>query len=314
MKHFTLYERHYHRLVEGFENFLITRGYARSSCYNLPRHVAEFLHFLESRQVYALAQVEAPELEAFLDYLQNRHHQRLGGPLSAAYLNKYIQALVRFGEYVQHHQGLSLSVPLKAFKKTETPKIILSPQEVEALYQACTPDPLGQRDRAMLALYYGCGLRREEGERLNLADFQPERGLLYIRAGKTGQDRFVPLTSRVSQDLTHYRDRGRPCFTYQTQSEAFLIRPPGRRVSGQALSLRLKHLVLRSGIGKEISLHSLRHAIATHLWQAGMPLEQVARFLGHRSLESTQIYTHIEPGCGSENDGKTLNHKADEQP
>ncbi|NJO01353.1 MAG: tyrosine-type recombinase/integrase [Bacteroidia bacterium] len=69
---------------------------------------------------------------------------------------------------------------------------------------------------------------------------------------------------------------------------------PWQAHPGQGLVWRLKKLLLRAGIGKDIGLHSLRHSIATHLWQAGMPLSQVGRFLGHRSLESTQIYTHLQ--------------------
>lgn len=293
MKHLLITNHHYQSLLEGYQRYLYTRGYARSTCYNLPHHVREFLHFLENKGIPALAQVETTDLEAFLAYLENRHHTRLGGALSAGHLNKYLQALKRFAAYLDEVEGLLLRLPVLAYKQSRVPKLLLTQAEVEALYAACSRDALGQRDRAMLSLYYGCGLRREEGERLNLADFQAERNLLYVKAGKTGRDRYVPLTERVKADLLHYRERGRAFLIRSGEPKAFLIRSPGQRIQGASLNLRLKRLVLKSGIGKDIGLHSLRHSIATHLWQAGMSLEQVGQFLGHTSLESTQIYTHL---------------------
>lgn len=294
MKHLTLYNPHYQSLLTGFVDYLKTRGYSRSTCQNLPAHIREFLHYLESHQIQALGEVQNPDIETFIAYLQDRRGIRQGGALSAAYLNKYIQALKNFGSYLQEVHQISLSFSMQHFKQSPyAPTDILSPAEITALYAACGLDALGQRDRAMLSLYYGCGLRREEGQRLNLSDFQPERKLLYIRPGKNARDRYIPLTSQISQDLQNYCQQGRKYLLTRDHSEALLVCPPGRRVSGQSLNLRLKKLLLKASIGKDLGLHSLRHSIASHLWQAGMSLPQVARFLGHQSLESTQIYTRI---------------------
>ncbi len=295
MKHFTLYHQHYQSLHTGFIDYLQTRGYSKSSCTNLPNHIKEFLHYLESQQIYALGEIDHSHSQAFIGSLQARPGWHQGGRLSPAYLNKYIQACKRFGAYLQEVHQINVSFPLKSFKIQYTPKEILSIEEVNALYAACGLNGLGQRDRAMLSLYYGCGLRREEGQRLDLSDFLPERKLLYIRPGKTGLDRYVPLTGQICGDLQNYCQQGREYLQSRDQTEALLVGSPGRRIGSQSLGLRLKKLLIKSGIGKDIGLHSLRHSIATHLWQAGMPLSQVARFLGHQSLESTQIYTRVDP-------------------
>ena len=294
MKHLTLYHHHYQSLHTGFVDYLQTRGYSKSTCQNLPNHIKEFLHYLECQEIYALGEIDHHQIQSFVDYLQNRQSIRQGGSLSSASLNKYIQACKRFGAYLQEVHQLSVSFPLRRFKINYIPKEILSLEEISALYAACGLNGIGQRDRAMLSLYYGCGLRREEGERLNLEDFQAERKLLYIRPSKNGRDRYVPLTDQICQDLQNYCHYGRKYLQSRDQSQALLVCSPGRRISSQSLSLRLKKLLVKSGIAKDIGLHNLRHSIATHLWQAGMNLSQVARFLGHQSLESTQIYTRID--------------------
>lgn len=296
MKHLFLSNHHYQKLLEGFANFLAARGYSRSTCHNLPRHVREFLCYLEKQGRASLSQVGRAETQGFLQALQARPHYREGGNLSAAYLNKYLQALKRFAEYCQQMHQLPLSVSFPAFKQKPGPKTVLSPEEIQALYASCGRDALGLRDRAMLSLYYGCGLRRKEGEGLDLEDVQLEQNRIYVKAGKNGQGRWVPLLGRVKQDLAQYREQGRPRLQSYQESQAFLLRCPGQRVGSQSLALRLKQLLLKSQVGQDAGLHSLRHSIATHLWEAGMPLVQVSRFLGHRSLESTQIYTHLRHG------------------
>ena len=295
MKHLIVQNPYFQSLLEGFRSFLETRGYAQSTCYNLPHQINEFLYFLEKRQIQALSLVGTADLKSFLEHLQNRNNDRMGGRLSPAYLNKYLQALKGFSRYLESFHQIQLSLPFQAFEQQEKALTVLSQAEVEALYQACGRDALGQRDRAMLTIYYGCGLRRSEGEKLQIEDIQLPRDRLYVRPSKNGKDRFVPLSTHIKEDLSQYIEKGRLRLMKRTQHKAFFLSYAGRSLTGQSLNLRLKRLLLLSGIAKDIGLHSLRHAIATHLWQAGMPLKQVAQFLGHQSLDSTQIYTHINP-------------------
>lgn len=100
------------------------------------------------------------------------------------------------------------------------------------------------------------------------------------------------MNEKISKDLQDYATYSRSLFTKE-HSTAFLLNTKGRPLTNSLLSKRLKHLLHQAAITKTICLHSLRHSIATHLLKQGMPLEQISKFLGHTSLDSTQIYTRI---------------------
>jgi integrase/recombinase XerD len=157
-------------------------------------------------------------------------------------------------------------------------------------------ETMQKRDRAMLAVFYGCGLRRNEGYHLDTGDIQFHSSLLHVRKGKGYRERFVPVTKQGIKYLEQYLYDARPYFVTGKQ-DALFVTYSGRRLGGQALLVRLKLLIALSGNLelqlKDVHLHTLRHSIATHLLQNGMTLERIKDFLGHTSLESTQIYTHF---------------------
>ena len=186
--------------------------------------------------------------------------------------------------------------------KEHTEKNILTTAEVQLLYDATFTHQeynavaYGQRDRAMIALYYGCGLRRNEGVQLNINDIDLTRRLVFIRKGKNNKQRYVPIASKHVEDIGDYIKEGREWILEQStnpdkQEAAFLLSRYGRRF-GQPES-RLQFLLKAAGLPTGITLHGLRHSIATHLLQSGMNIEDISKFLGHGSLASTQIYTHI---------------------
>ena len=176
--------------------------------------------------------------------------------------------------------------------KTRNIKTIFTRSEIKALYNACEGDVLGIRDRAMLAVYYGCGLRRNEGVNLDTGDILPGKNLLFVRKGKNYKERYVPITEAVKEDILNYLDYARPMFLNKPANALFL-NAAGERITASMLAERLQKLKGKAGIDKVAGLHTLRHSIATHLLQSGMKLAQIKRFLGHSSLESTQIYTHL---------------------
>ena len=161
------------------------------------------------------------------------------------------------------------------------------------MYAATDAEPLGLRDRAMLMLYYGCGLRRSEGSGLNIADIHLGERVVHVRKSKTGRARYVPLSIGATETLIEWLNEGRRAFEPKPHEKAFFLNVHGGRITGQALAIRLKLLAEKAEITKAVTLHGLRHAIATHLLEAGMSVAYISHFLGHKSLESTQIYTHI---------------------
>jgi integrase/recombinase XerD len=141
-------------------------------------------------------------------------------------------------------------------------------------------------------LFYSCGLRRSEAEALNLRDIHFKSCLLYVREGKGAKRRSVPLTKKVSDDLLYFFSIERK--DIKTDTQAFIVNRLGRRMSGSGYNIIFKELLAKSKISDlkpETSLHHLRHSIATHLLESGLSIEYVRDFLGHRHLESTQVYT-----------------------
>ena len=192
------------------------------------------------------------------------------------------------------------------FKATTAPVLgLLTPQEIKQLYAATDESPFGIRDRAMLSVYYGCGLRKTEGVELDLSDVLSERQILYIRKTKNSYERYVPITTTCLKHIEQYIYNSRPLFLADQSplstgravggeaETALFISERGTRISKQIFYLRLKVLCKTAGTDKEIGVHNLWHSIATHLMQQGMELENIGLFLGHRCLDRTQLYTHL---------------------
>ena len=178
---------------------------------------------------------------------------------------------------------------------------VLTTTEVSALFEAATiygaHEHTRLRDRAILVLLYSCGLRRNEASKLDLKDVFYGKELIHVRAAKNRKERLVPINGYNLELLEEYIYDGRPLFKNADKTEALLIGQTGDRLLGGGLNYRIK-LIQKAVTDlnlqeKKVTAHLLRHSIATHLLAQGMKIEDIQTFLGHSSLESTQIYTHI---------------------
>jgi len=293
MKNLILHKKEHQRLITAFESWLSLQGYAHQTVYKLPIYTKEFLHYLENENI-DLSALTADMIRVYFFHLKQRKKQRANGVLSLNSLMNHRRGLLQFSKYLKQTDQYYFQVDVPLEKIERKIKTILTTTEMRSLYQICEHSPLGLRDRAMLSIYYGLGLRRTEGVSLDVSDYMPEKNMLYVRKGKNYKERYVPLTQEVKEDLEGYLYYGRPLQLKHNTETAFFLSERGNRIAGQSMNLRLKTLLDKCNLTKEnIGLHSLRHSIATHLLQNGMPLKQIALFLGHESLESTQIYTHI---------------------
>lgn len=280
-------------LCAGFKTWLQTLGYAESSVYNLPRHTGEFLYYQEQYGKTTLSQLQASDAIAFIIQMKEKTGIRTGRGYSAGHINKYIQALLLFSRYLRETGKCGIGFSLERLADIRGKPAWLTVQEIQQLYTATGDDVLGMRDRAMLAVFYGCGLRLNEGASLETGDLLTDRGLLYVRKGKGYRERYVPI-SRLSQDLLQlYITEGRPQLLQTSTQRLFIGANKGEGLTKQSLYVRIKQLAKKAEILKHIGTHTLRHSIATHLLQSGMALEQIQAFLGHAALDSTQIYTHL---------------------
>ena len=225
---------------------------------------------------------------SFIELLQARGIYRNG------HINKQIQGLLLLSRYLRETGRSGIGFNLQRLEEYRQKPVWLTKAEVQRLYEITTDDVLGMRDRAMLAVYYGCGLRLNEGASMEVRDIDHGRKVLHVRKGKHYKERMVPIAQRNYEAIRLYLDYSRPELLQGNRSEAFFIGAnKGVKMNKGSLYLRIKILVRNAGIGKKAGTHSLRHSIATHLLQSGMKLEQIQQFLGHGDLDSTQLYTHL---------------------
>jgi integrase/recombinase XerD len=160
--------------------------------------------------------------------------------------------------------------------------VILSPGEVRRLLAAV----VGDRDLLMLRVTYGCGLRLSEVLRLRIADLDSACGILWVRGGKGGKDRGVPLPDCLLQELRAYWRKYRPAnYLFATAQ--------GRPMHPGNLQRIFRRALVRSGLTKAASVHTLRHCYATHMLEAGMDLPTLQRLLGHSNVQTTVGYLHL---------------------
>jgi len=282
----------FRRLKQAFADWLRLLNFEPSTLKYAPNKLQEFLCWLESQRITEISGITRPTITQYFDYLLQRQNQLKGGRLSKNYLRTHLTNLRRFARYLRESGNESFDVSMQIKGKLYNIREIFTKSEITALYEATGSDILGLRDRAILAVYYGCGLRKSEGASLDIKDVLLDRNLLYVRKGKNYKERYVPMTAGVREDLKNYIECARPVLL-KRQTHALFIGVEGQRIGGATMLDRLHQLKEKAGIDKDAALHSLRHSIATHLLQSGMELEKIKQFLGHNSLESTQIYTHI---------------------
>jgi site-specific recombinase XerD len=318
MKSLPIQSQHYRYLLQSYTEYLQVTGYAQKTWQSWPVHVREFLHYIENKNVQHISFIEAGHVADFIQHIKQRRNRTTNGGLSSSSINKIINAVNGFAKFLNSTGNYVLDLTAHREENNVTVKNILTVAEVKQLYEASflpyewNSAAMGQRDRAIIALYYGCGLRRSEGVQLNVTDIDLQRRLLFVRKAKGNKQRYVPVAGKHLQDIADYIKEGRDWFLQyhdnnveyhnkhkgtplpkksETAGDAFLVTHWGERFMQP--EWRIKYLQSKAAIEKPVTLHGLRHSIATHLLQSGMELEEIAKFLGHASLASTQIYTHI---------------------
>lgn len=298
---------------QSFKQWLDIIGYATNTVYGMPNHVREFLYYLEKSGKTTLPDITIEAMKKYYhEHLKGRkNHLHKGGSISNGHLNKHLQALKKFTEYLRQTGKLTIgNFDIRHEVITDKKINVITVEEIKQLYAAsyvyndgdiwgvANQERLGMRDRAMLSIFYGCGMRRNEGVQLSVDDIHFEKQYIHVKKGKNYKERLVPINKTNLQTIQEYLYDARPFLLRGNRNtEAFFISAKSGKADGYSLLLRLKVLINKTGNAvlqqKEAGLHTLRHSIATHLLQSGASLENIAKFLGHSSLESTQIYTHL---------------------
>ena len=268
------------------EYLTVEKGLAGNTVQSYARDVRKLVDHLKARKV-ALHRVTEETVVGFI------HGESQAG-LSARSLARLISALRSFFRFLV----LSGFVKTDATAQLTTPSTwlalpkFLTVAEAEALLQA--PDekkPQGVRDRAMLEVLYGSGLRVSELAALKVAEINLEDGFLVCR-GKGGKERIVPLGRSSGRAVRRYLAEVRPRLDPGGREELFLSRR-GRPFTRQGVWKLLRQHAVTAGLAARISPHVLRHSFATHLLERGADLRSVQLMLGHSQITTTQIYTHV---------------------
>jgi len=233
---------------------------------------------------------EPQDLEAYLAWL--------AGALSARSVARSGSALRTFARYLvatdrcqeDPTRDLRLAAPHPHLPKA------LSVEEVLGLLESVSQDtPIGQRDRALLELLYGSGMRVSEAVALDLADYRGDADWVRV-VGKGRRERLVPLAPACREALDRYVAQGRSMLAGDGRSRALFLSVRGSRLSRQGAWLALKGRAGEVGLAGRFSPHVLRHSCATHMVEAGADLRVVQELLGHASLATTEIYTKVSVG------------------
>jgi len=293
--------QHFTTLQTHFDTWLKTLGFSSSVQYQYPQMLGYFLNYLEEIGISNSQQLSSETIYQYFNYLERTTGKHTKKAFSPAYLNKNFDAVDKFLEFLQHMQMNNAPSPTKyrILNPYQANFTVLSTSEIKKLYSTIpntfhnysltTREPRQAILTLVLDLCYGCGLRRSEVTNLQLNDVKLDRKVLHIRQAKGYKDRYVPFSSSIYKNLqlfiyqhrNYWNRRPQMLFPYCSHFVACCIKILQKASKNDDIQ------------NKQISPHSLRHSIATHLLENGMDIKKIARFLGHDSLESTQIYAHI---------------------
>lgn len=261
-----------------------------------PNTVASYVADVRDFLGWADTPAEEISSEDIIAYFQQRKVEKPGanegGRISKRSQSRLLSSLKSFFGFLVL-EGLIKDNPCD---KVSTPKIgrylpdVLSVDEVTRLIESVdTGSWAGLRDRAILEVLYGCGLRVSEAAELTIGNLYFDEGFVRV-IGKGDKERLVPIGEPAMNAVTAYLD-ARPA---QFDNEILFLNRFGGGLSRVAIFTMIKKQAALSGITKKISPHSLRHSFATHLVENGADLRQVQEMLGHESILTTEIYTHLD--------------------
>jgi integrase/recombinase XerD len=262
------------------------------------------LYLSEEHGVHQWREVIETHLTGFAVYAAERYRTRQGQPISASTRSQWLVILRSFFAWLQQTSRLlydpAARLPLPRPGRT----LPYVPSEAAIARMIELPEigtAVGLRDRALMETLYATGLRHAEAHRLDLYDLDLSTKRLVVRQGKGRRDRIVPLTVQTGYWLTRYLEAARPelaaGFGKRKQpgpgasGAALWLAIHGRRLSYVTLASRIRHYARQARLN--VTVHTFRHACATHLLRGGASIRHIQQLLGHRDLNTTELYTHL---------------------
>lgn len=276
------------------DHLAVERGVSDNTLSNYRRDVERYLDWLEDTGKTDLGEVASTDLEDYVADLRRGGDGRKGLAASSASRALVVaRGLHKFAVsegVVAADVAAGVSPPKLGEKLPDT----LSIDEVGMLLDACPDEtPTQLRDKALLEILYATGARISEVLALVVDDIAETRDFIKV-TGKGDKQRVVPVGGAAQRALEAYLVRGRPALS-AGKSHAVFLNKRGGALSRQSAWTIIKDAASRAGLDKEISPHTMRHSFATHLLEGGADVRTVQELLGHASVTTTQIYTHVTP-------------------
>jgi len=278
--------------IQEYENYLrLERSLSPNSVEAYVGDVVKLKQFLQlTNQQITPLRVSIVELQNFIEWINELGMSAFSQARIISGLKSFYKFLVYEGE-LEDDPTLLLEAPKLGRKLPDT----LSVEEIDKILEAIDHSkPEGMRNRAMLETLYSSGLRVSELIGLKLSNVHFDVGFLRI-FGKGSKERLVPIGREALKFINIYREEVRVHLDIKPGFENILfLNRNGRQLSRQMVFMVIKDLVAKSGIQKTISPHTFRHSFATHLIEGGADLRAVQEMLGHESITTTEIYTHLD--------------------
>jgi integrase/recombinase XerD len=228
------------------------------------------------------------DLKEFLVWFDRSNHNTRTQSRVLSGIRAFFKYLLIEGEIEENPSSL-IESPKIGFKLPQ----VLSIEEIDRMIDVIDlSKPEGHRNKAIIETLYGCGLRVSELINLKMTDIHPAEGFVIV-TGKGSKQRLVPISNHALREIDLYRQERNMLHAIYDQNILFLNRR-GKKLSRVMIFTIIKDLAARAGIKKNISPHTFRHSFATHMVEAGADLRAVQEMLGHESILTTEVYTHID--------------------
>ncbi len=255
----------------AFYNTLLLKGYSPRTIKTYGNEFLVLLRHLKNIPVYSLSH---QQIQSYLLWLISKRNY------TPASVHTAVNAIKFYFEHIELREKQFFTIPRP--KKPQKLPAVLAEEEIVLLIQKTN----NLKHRALMMTAYSAGLRVSELVNLQIADVDSKRMMIHIRAAKGGKDRMVPLSHKLLETLREYFKQFRPK-VYLFEGDG------GGQYSARSAQLVLAAAKKRAGINKPGSIHSLRHSYATHLLEGGTDIRYIQGALGHQSLTTTMLYTHI---------------------
>lgn len=283
----------FQNLLNDFDSYVKVKNYKQGKGSMYQTAVSEFLIWLEKSGITSIRKVTGRESVSYYEHLISRPKHRGNGTLGEKTIKFHLFTLGLFVLNLLENRQIEKAFYIPSYSgESGNSRNALSVEEIKMLYQHCEND----LQRALISTAYGCGLRRSEIEALNTRDIQLSRGMVIVRDGKGSKRREVPMSDIVAGHIKRYiaEERYEKLKATNHNEDAFFIHDSGKRMNGEYLNNTLKKIVEQTSnyelIKKDITLHCLRHSIASHLMEKNAGIDFIRGFLGHSQINTTYIY------------------------